>query len=43
MISSSDTAWLEVMAHSPMLTVLCAGAALWTLMAVAVLLGKVRF
>jgi hypothetical protein len=43
MISTSDTSWLEALAQSPLLTVLCAGAALWVLMAVAVLLRWVEF
>ena len=34
---------LEQMARHPLLTVLCAGAALWAMLAVAVLLRWVRF
>jgi hypothetical protein len=43
MLRTSDTSVLEVMAQSPLLTVLCAGAALWALLAVAVLLRWVEF
>jgi hypothetical protein len=43
MLRTSDTTWLEALAQSPLLTVLCAGAALWTLLAVAVLLRWVEF
>lgn len=34
---------LELMARSPMLTVLCAGAALWVITAVLVVIGRMRF
>jgi hypothetical protein len=43
MLRTSDTTWLEVLAQSPLLTVLCAGAALWALLAVAILTGWVEF
>jgi hypothetical protein len=43
MLEAHDYSWLETMAHSPFLTVMCAGAALWTIMVVLVITGRMRF